>query len=280
METAGELVANVTELISFPEIAMRINESLDDENSTAEKVSAIIETDPALTAGLLRLANSPLYGGSGIDSVNKAIVRVGAREIRELTFGICATRAFSGIPNDLLSVEDFWRHSLACAVSARMIARKIRLPQAGMVFTAGLLHDVGHLIMFSQRPEPSTQALLLSRNEMDGEDLYLAEREVFGFDHMDVGRALGEQWNWPDSLIECIAHHHEPFAVDCGNQVAVVHIANSIATLAELGSRDIEDASPSDERAWQALGIEPETLIEGLDDLNDSAEPLLQLMVA
>ena len=205
MNTAAELVTEVTELVSFPDVAVQVNDLLADDVSDAEKVGAIIEQDPALTATLLKVANSSMYGvGGGVDSVAKAFTRIGAREIQELTLGICATRAFNGVPNEILSVEDFWQHSLLCGAAARILARRVRTPDAGMVFTGGLLHDIGHLVMFHLIPTESLEALALSRDEMDGDEVYLAEREVLGFDHMDVGRLLGELWNWPAALVQSI----------------------------------------------------------------------------
>lgn len=282
MTDASQLVENVTELMSFPDIAMKINQSLDDENSTANSLGNLIEQDPALTANILKLANSPVYsGGAEIDSVAKAVTRVGSREIQQLTFGICATRAFAGISNELISVEDFWRHSLCCAIAARMVGARLRIPNPGMLFTAGLLHDVGHLVMFSLKPELSTQALALSRDEMDGEFLYLAERRVFGYDHTQVGRELGRQWHWPESLIECIERHHQPFEYDSSSpHAAVVHLANSLATMAELESESLDDAADLDPQTWDRLGLAKEDAIAMVEELNGCAQSLLKMFVA
>ncbi len=264
MNTAAELVTEVTELVSFPDVAVQVNDLLADDVSDAEKVGAIIEQDPALTATLLKVANSSMYGvGGGVDSVAKAFTRIGAREIQELTLGICATRAFNGVPNEILSVEDFWQHSLLCGAAARILARRVRMPDAGMVFTGGLLHDIGHLVMFHLIPAESLKALALSREEMDGEEVYLAEREVLGFDHMDVGRLLGELWNWPEALVQSIGRHHTPFEhTDCTDADVLIHVANSIAVLAELESEDIHDASPVDPRAWERLSLERDCIPE------------------
>ncbi len=282
MNTASELVSQVTELVSFPEVAIQVNDMLSDETSDADRIGSLIEQDPALTATLLKLANSSMYGsGAEIDSVAKAFTRIGAREIQELTLGICATRAFSGIPNELVSMQDFWQRSLLCGTIARHIARRIRARDAGMVFTAGLLHDVGHLVMFNLVPDRAVQALALCRDEMDGENVYLAEREILGFDHMDVGRQLAELWNWPASLANCIARHHEPFEhADCSDAEVIVHVANSLATLAELQSEDLDEASPVDERAWQKLGVSTDDVPELVADVREEIAELLQMLVS
>lgn len=279
MNSASDLVSNVTELVSFPDVAMQVNDLLADDVSDADAIGEIIEKDPALTANLLKLANSSMYGSAtAIDTVAKAFTRIGSREIQELTLGICASRAFSGIPNEIISVKDFWHHSLLCGVAAKLIARRVKCRNSSMVFTAGLLHDVGHLVMFHQVPEESLQTLALCRNEMDAENLFLAEREILGFDHMDVGRALGELWNWPPDLVNSIARHHEPFEhPDCTDSDVIIHLANSVATLIEVGGTDMADAPPVDERTWERLGIRPGDIEELLDEIKEDISTLLQI---
>ena len=279
MNTASELVSRVTDLVSFPDVAIQVNDLLADDLSDADAIGAIIEQDPALTANLLKLANSAMYGSATeIDTVSKAFTRIGSREIQELTFGICASRAFAGIPNEIVSVEDFWHHSLLCGTAARLLAQRTRCQNASMVFTAGLLHDIGHLVMFHLIPEESLRTLALCRNEMNAEDLHIAERELLGFDHTDVGRALGERWNWPSALINCIARHHEPFEYpDCTDAEITIHLANSVATLAEIGSNDFDDAPPVDERTWDRLGLQPDEVLEILDQTREDISSLLQI---
>jgi putative nucleotidyltransferase with HDIG domain len=279
MGTAAELVTQVDKLISFPDVAIQVNDLLADEHSGADEIGSIIEQDPALTATLLKLANSSMYGvGAEVDTVAKAFMRVGSNEIQQLTFGICASSAFDGISNEIISVQDFWRHSLLCGTAAKLIAKRIRSREASMMFTAGLLHDIGHLVMFHLIPEESMQALALSRDEMDGEDIYLAEREVLGFDHAEVGRCLGEQWNWPVPLINSIARHHEPFKYsDLSDVDVVVHLANSVAGMMEVESVDMSDGAPVDERVWEHLKLEPEAIPELLDDIREGMSGLLRL---
>jgi len=279
--TPEELVANVTQLASFPEVAFRINEMISDENSGAAQIGALIEPDPALSVALLRIANSPLYHiGGTVGSVEHAITVVGLREVRDLTFSICASKTFDGIPNDLITVEDFWKHSLFCAVGAQNLARRARVCAGESLFAAGLLHDIGHLVMFSQSPELSKQALRLSLEENDGLSPYLSEREVFGFDHMAVGAELARQWRLPATLLECIGFHHEPFANDVmTDAVSVVHVANSLAVLAELDSLDPDDAPPIDDRASTKLALDTNGIADIVAETCESVTELLSIFV-
>lgn len=279
--TAEELAANITQLASFPDVAFRINEMLSDENSGAAEIGALIEPDPALSAALLRIANSALYGiGGEISSVERAVTIVGLREVRDLAFGICASAAFNGIPNDLITVEDFWKHSLYCAAAAQSLGRKAKVCAGESLFTAGLLHDIGHLVMFSQSPDLSRESLQLSLDENDGLSPYLSERKVFGFDHMAVGAELARQWRLPESLQVCIGFHHEPFTCDeTTDTVLVVHLANSIAVLAELESLNLDDAPPMDDRAFVKLGLEPDVITDIVAETRDSVAELLRIFV-
>ncbi len=279
--TSKELVGNITQLTSFPDVAFRINEAFSDENSSAADFVKIIEPDPALSAALLRIANSTLYGvGGTVSTIERAITIVGLREIRDLAFGICANATFQGIPNDLISVKDFWKHSLYCATASQSLGRKAKIHAADSLFTAGLLHDIGELVMFNQNPELSRAALELSLDENDGVTSYLAERKVFGFDHAEVGAELARQWCLPDSLRACIEFHHDPFASDIAvDAVLVVHLANSIAVLAELDSLNLEDAPPIDKRTFEKLGLSTDVIPEIVAETQESVKELLRVFL-
>lgn len=279
--TPEELAANITQLASFPEVAFRINEMLSDENSGAAEIGALIEPDPALSVALLRIANSALYSiGGDVSSVERAVTIVGLREVRDLAFGICASTAFKGIPNDLITVEDFWKHSLYCGSAAQSLGRKARVCAGESLFTAGLLHDIGHLVMFNQCPELSREALQLSLDENDGLSPYLSERKVFGFDHMAVGAELSRQWRLPVNLQECIGFHHDPFNSDVTTEaVLVVHLANSIAVLAELDSVNLDEAPPIDNRTLTTLSLKPDVIADTVAESQESVAELLRIFV-
>lgn len=279
--TAKEMAGGITQLTTFPDVAFRINKMLADENSGAAEIGALIEPDPALSAALLRIANSAMYSvGGTVNNVSRAVTVVGLREVRDLAFGISAATTFKGISNELITVEDFWKHCLYCAVAAQKIGRLVKTTGGDSLFTAGLLHDIGHLVMFNRCPELSQEALRLSLQENDGLSPYLSERKVFGFDHMTVGVELARQWGLPDCLQQCIAHHHEPYADgESPDAVKIVHIANSVAVLAELNSDNFDDAPPIDARVFADLGFDAETLLTEGDDIRQSVDDLLRIFI-
>jgi putative nucleotidyltransferase with HDIG domain len=248
---ARTIVARASSLASLPEVVARVVALAEDPGATASQFEAVIGRDPALAARLLRVANSPYYSVTGqIDTIARAVTMVGTRHIRDLTLGLAAIRAFAGIPVALVSMEDFWVHSLYCAhLSRALAADDLRL--ADTVFVGGLLHDIGQLLLFIQQPEESRQALWMVSEGPDHLTMDEAEREVLGVDHTEVGAELARQWLLPDALRECIAWHHQPERASAANAraAAIVHVANSLAYLAETDSTDLYTGPPIQERA-------------------------------
>lgn len=281
IKSPQDLASEVTELASFPDIAIKINNMVGDENYGANEIGAVIKTDPALTAAMLKLANSVTYNvGGTVTNIERAITVVGLREVRDLAFGISATGSFDGIPNELISVEEFWKHSLYCATAAQYLAKALKIRSPDSIFTAGLLHDIGHLVMFSKAPDLSRKALELSLEENDGLSPYYAEKTIFGFTHADVGAALAEQWQFPDSLKDGIRYHHDPYESDSvTDNIIIIHIANSIAVLCELDSVDLDDAPPIDKRAIEAFDIQEDLLLETVSAATEMTSELDSIFI-
>ena len=257
-EPIQDLLDDAEHLISLPAAYVRLNELVDDPSSTADQIGHVITQDVALTARLLRIANSPLYGFSTqIDTVSRAVTVLGTQQVRDLALATSAHKTFSGIPNELVSMESFWEHSILCALSARTLAMDCLKRQREAVFVGGLLHDIGQLVLYHLLPDLSRQTLeacLDGPNELESQD---AEREIIGFDHAEVGGELAHRWSLPTNLQECIAYHHDPARASQNRvETAIVHIANSIATLAELKTDDLNNAPRIHDIAWQLTGLD------------------------
>jgi putative nucleotidyltransferase with HDIG domain len=257
-----EVLDGVEELVSLPAACVRINEMVDDPTSSADDISQVITQDPALTARLLRIANSPFYGlASSVDTVARAVTVLGMRQVRDLALATTAVRAFEGIPNKLVSMQSFWEHSIYSALAARTLAEDCLKSRRESVFVAGLLHDVGQLVLYNRLPDLSRQSLeavLDGPEELESQE---AEHELMGFDHAEVGAELMRRWGLPENLRECVAFHHSPqMAEDHPKEVAIIHIANSIASMAELNSLDLGHAPRIDSDAWEVIGLDPEVI--------------------
>ncbi len=275
--TAAEIANSVDALITLPAAGIQAARVLNREDSTPEEAAKIIEGDPSLTASLLRMANSSAINrGKQVDSVARAIHVLGRDQVRNLAFGASVSKAFKGIPIELVSVSDFWEHSLFCATAARLVAKKAKCADADAAFTAGLLHDIGHLVMFAYQPDQAIAALEASRAAYDGILNYEIERELLGFDHTDVGAELARKWELPDLIVECIANHHAPLSVDNPSDVLMcVHIANSVAILAQHDSEDLSEAPPIVPEAWAQLGLQWHDIIELMIDCSNQTTELL-----
>ena len=280
--TPQGLIENIKDLVTLPEVALRIARMVDDPNSSATDIGREISHDAALTARLLRIANSPLFGQQGkIATISRAITVLGIRQVRDLTVGITAVRTFDGVGNELVTMATFWRHSVLCAVAADQIAAQRGGRRGDTPFVAGLLHDIGQLVIFNRVPDLARQALLASADAVHDLDLYLCERNVMGFDHGTVGIALARSWGLPPSLQECIEFHHQPErAREYPLEVATIHIANSIAVLAEIGSSDLADAPAISPAALQAAKMDCAAIAQIVAQTQQSAADVLPLMIA
>lgn len=255
--TIESMLSESNKLISFPDVAIRVNSMINDPDVTAKDIGKVISQDPALTAALLKVANSPFFGFSReVDTISRAVALLGAKQVRDLTLATSAANAFKGIPNELLSMDDFWYHSLCCALIAQELAGLSKVKKTESVFIAGLLHDIGQLVIFNNQPELAKKSLSLVLDDPQELELYQAEQQIMGFDHAQVGQALALSWGLPGNLLTCIACHHEVSAArNYQAEVAITHIANSIACLVEINSTHLEDAPPIDALAWELTGL-------------------------
>lgn len=277
------LVNNVNNLVSLPEIALRVNEMVNDPDSNAENIAKVIAQDPGLSARLLKIANSPFYGlSTEVDSIPRAVTILGTQRIRDLVLSTTATHAFDGIPNELIDMQDFWHHSLYCGLLAQMLAKKSKKVKADSMFIAGLLHDVGQLIMFNQLPEKSHEALLILMEGSEDLDTYQAEQHVFGFDHTQVGFELLKKWHLSPLLQECIAFHHEPAkAKDFPAEASLINIANAVAVVAEFNDTSVDDSDEIpriDPDSWEKAGISKDDLTGAINEVNEEIAEIEKIL--
>ena len=250
MKDSPYSIANsANELIAFSPIALRLCEIIGDENSNSESIAFVIQQDAALTTSILKLANSPYYGFSQeISAIDEAVSRVGTREVYRMALSVSAAESFVNIPTTLITMEDFWSHSLLCAFSAQELAEEFQIKASGTIYAAGLLHDIGQLILYANRPEQSTEVLEICMSGIDTKDQSTVENEIFGFTHEKVGVELAKLWNFPPLLRECIEFHHSPDNANKFQQEALlVHTANIFSVLIEIQSYDLDDAPPMNE---------------------------------
>ncbi|HEU5125624.1 MAG TPA: HDOD domain-containing protein [Verrucomicrobiae bacterium] len=221
---------------SYGPVLKKIDAAMQSPQCNLVTLGEAIEIDPDLTARLLRLANSSFYGfSSRVSTVTEAISLIGIQQVQDLILASSIVERFSGISDEFVSMESFWRHSLACGLTARLLAMELRLPQADKCFVAGMLHDIGRLVLLSEAPQIALEIFTLYRQER----LLLreAEQRVLTFDHQQIAAALLKEWNYPGSLIEVVACHHQPLLAKANvQQACAVHVADYLVHALELGS--------------------------------------------
>lgn len=262
--SAAELVNGVGGLITLPDVFIRINRLIEDPESTLDDIVRVASQDPSFTVRLLQVANSPFYGfSSSVETVARAVTLIGTGQVRNLALSTSVAKTFAGLPNALVSMDNFWQHSLYCALAARILAGRAGRMEPEAMFTAGMLHDIGELVIFNRLPEKAKEALERVLDSGDEMPVHRAEREVMGLDHAQVGGELARQWNLPPLLQECTAFHHDiGSAQHYPRETAVVHIANNLALMAEVDTLDPNDVPPFGERAWEIAGLSAEEVSE------------------
>ncbi len=266
--TPQDMVDHEQEIASFPDVYFRLKEIVAKDDVSAKDVAAVVNTDAGLSSRLLKLVNSPFYGFSAsIDSVERAVALVGEKELSTLAIGISTISYFKDIPPELVDMKIFWKHSLACAVLCAILAAKVGNMATEQLFTAGLLHDVGRLVMFKKLPYSSVQSLIFARENFL--PLVEAEKQVFGYDHTEVASLLMAAWQFPESLRTLVTYHHDPVAAGKWERAAaVVQLADCMTNALEIseGGRFVVPALAAG--ALGRLGLYPNDLAEAATEFD------------
>ena len=234
--TIARLVDDVDGLVSPPDVCLRLFELIHSPRSGAKEIAEVVAVDPGLTARLLRMANSAFYGFSRkIDTVSRAVTVIGNGELYSLVLSISAVKSFTSIPNDLVSMETFWRHSVYTGLLARALAQRVRVLHPERLFVAGLLHDIGSLVLYHERPDIMRDLLLVA--DGDEEVLYRAEQEELGFTHATLAGYLMEKWLLPTELQQAVLWHHEPHEARTARMEAhLLYVAGLLVNESDQGN--------------------------------------------
>ncbi|MBI1847827.1 MAG: HDOD domain-containing protein, partial [Candidatus Rokubacteria bacterium] len=244
---------------SLPAVVTELLQVIDDPMASAMDVAYILREDPPLTARVLRMANSVIYGSrTQIMSVPQAVMRLGMVEIKNLVMSLGVIRALARLGRKL-DLFGFWQHSLTVALSSEAIARV--LPREGHhdddegAFAAGLLHDIGRLVLDQFYPDAFDRAVTVM--EKESIPLVVAERRELGIDHAEIGGLVAERWGLPDPITSAIAYHHRPddLPPTMRRISTVIRVAELTCAGHSLGD-GLEGLPPVEATAeWLALGL-------------------------
>ncbi len=205
-------------------------ELVDNPRTNTRTLARLIANDQALTAKILKLANSAYYGFSReISTVDMAIVVMGFNAVKEMGLSLSIFDTFKNSTSiDYFDINKYWEHSVAAAIVARYIAKSNGLADSGELFVAGLLHDIGKMVLIQYFSEEFQK---ISRFSQEKEiDFYRAEQEILGIDHGEIGALIAEKWHLPTRIVSWIRNHHKPKSVDNPFKVdiAVVNLADLV----------------------------------------------------
>jgi putative nucleotidyltransferase with HDIG domain len=230
------ILRSLKDIPPMPQVAQKARQLVSKPNSSFSDLAKVIETDQAIVARILKIANSPFYGLSGkVSSVQHAASVLGTRTLMDVLNMACSSEILGKtLAGYNLDAGELWSHSLAVALGSQVIARRINPDLEQDAFSAGLIHDVGKIILdpYVRERKDAFQAFV-----DEGNRTFLnAEKHILGFDHAELASEVCEKWQIPAGIVEAIKHHHDPVA-ETGNILQfIVHTADAVAIMSGIGA--------------------------------------------
>ncbi len=236
MSIKEEIVSKVSSFPTLPYMAQRLLVLANDPEADFSEIGKVIQYDPALTANVLKAANSAFLGfGKPVDSLTEASFRIGTKWIFQIAV---SSLIYSNIRVPAegyeLSAEDLWKHSIAVALMTENLCAQIKLNNAGAIFTGALVHDIGKIAIseFVSDGYEKIQEMVDNENCSFEE----AEEKILGVEHAEVGAMIAENWRFPEPIIDIIRwHHHPEGAEETSPGIDIVHIADALCLMQGLG---------------------------------------------
>jgi len=241
-------------LPEIPSIVSELNEVIANPLSSAEDIANVVNKSPSLTATLLRIVNSALFGcPSKIDKISQAVTLIGTKEIFGLAVGISVLSIFKKIPKEIINMYSFLRHSIACGILSRILAAHKNLQHTEQLFVSGLLHDLGRVLLYIYFPNDSLRIIRNSRKSMNL--LFEEEDEYLGCNHTHIVRYLMQHWKLPIVLENNVFYHHNPMEAQNPVTATIVHLADIMVNAFGMGSSGERFVPPLNCEAWEKLDI-------------------------
>ncbi|MDP7033351.1 MAG: HDOD domain-containing protein [Planctomycetota bacterium] len=243
-------IQRIPDLPTLPTVAQRINEAMQDPTTSAQDIGEIISHDPSLSAKTLKIVNSAFYGfPKQITSVTRSIVILGFNKVKSIALTTAIIGGLKRTSNNGFDFYQFWEHSLAVAIAAERSAHELGLKVEEDAFVAGLLHDIGKVVIsqFLEKEFSEITELVIK----DDLTMAQAEMEIMGVDHSRIGKWLAERWNFPQNIIVPIWRHHKPdLATEARELTHVVHLADLIVRALGIGSGGDNNMPKISESTW------------------------------
>ncbi|CAM2908637.1 HDOD domain-containing protein [Janthinobacterium lividum] len=271
------IIRQIQELPSLPVVVLELLSSMDQDDTDVHVLAQKIELDQALAAKTLRIANSSFYGmQSKVTSIPQAVSVLGFHSIRTVVTACALTGSFAPVSGGF-DFQAFWRHSLATAIAARLLAPHLRVnPETA--FTAGLLHDLGTLVLVTRFP--AEHALVRSYRQAHDCQMADAELAVIGIDHAQVGSALAAYWKFPEAIQQAVADHHAIDRLEAGGLPLAVHLANAVALALDLAGVDDALVPPLSPAGWRSVALDEQAWLALLGQTEHTFDEMSRIMLA
>lgn len=274
MASARELVQSCSNIFTLPEIYFRVRDVVENPLSTMDDLANALKIDPAISARLLKIVNSPLYGfPKQVDTVTRAVNLLGMQAVRDLVTATTIGRRFSGMTTEVMDLSAYWRKSILCALMAAKIAKACGIRDSERFFIEGLLRDIGHLVLYQTIPQRA-QAALIEAGYL-GTSLAEVEQAGMGCDYAEVGAELILSWDMPAHIEQAIRHQLNPH--EAGEHIlnaSIVHLAGVVADQSELPPSHTAQELRFDPYAMQLTGFNvderPALLQEAREQLQET----------
>ena len=259
-------VESINTLPTVPGVLRRLSVIIEKPRITLVEISAFISNDPALTTKVLKMVNSAIYGFPGrIASVSHATMLLGLNVIKGLLLGVSVFELMQKTMNGL------YEHSLACAIASRVIAQKKGMKEPEEISVAGLLHDIGKVILMLEFQKEYEAAM--SEAQAKGISIFDAEKIQFNATHANVGSWLAEKWRFPRNLIEVIEYHHRPsLSKNAPLETAIVHLADILVRARGYGFAGENFVPEVNPAAFELLKLSEADIKDVLKELEDNME--------
>jgi len=258
------MVGRIQGLPVMSAVALEVLDSMAGADTDIKSLARRITQDQAIAARVLRVANSPFYGlQMRVSTIDDAIVVLGFSAVRSLVLAAAIITSLPASRCPGFNQDRFWRHVLGTAVAAQALAKPLVRP-AEPLFIAGLLHDIGRLVMVALYPEHYTAIIDLA-HEKDS-CLRDAEEALFGYDHAAVGAALAGRWNFPADIVDALAWHHAPERGTPGGLAAIIHYADAISQALDFEETENSQMPHLHQEAVDGLGLDWQKLSKVLAD--------------
>lgn len=271
------IINKVKRLPTLPAVANKVTRLIKDPTCTAIKVSEVIDKDQSLTTRVLRLVNSAFYSlYTEVTNVRHAVALLGFKTISQMVISISVFDVFKGGQGKEFNREGFWKHSIGCAVVSQMIAQRAHYPKADDCFTAGLMHDIGKVVLDQYLHEEMTKVIQLIQEK----EIYFAdaEKEIMELNHADIGGQVMKNWNIPLPITVAVKHHHQPLNERKGSAfsqdliVDIIRLSNVICRRERIGYSGDTIIPEMNRELWDRLDINQKSINEVIENCGEEIE--------